>query len=99
MILCFILALLLHPASVIFAEVCKYMEQFLNDATFFNDAKFVDSGDTKNIISSCFFPSTTNTLYTVMKLDDAMKPLNSFTAYLTAFQASFANMNTSKSDF
>ena len=85
MILCFLLAILLHPTSVIFAELCQYLEKFLSDSDFYNSAKFIDSADTKDIISTCFFPTTSNTLYDVMGLDAAMKPLNSFTAYLTAF--------------
>lgn len=35
MILCFLLALLLHPSSVIFAEVCYYLDSFVNDYEFY----------------------------------------------------------------
>jgi len=35
MILCFLLALFLHPSSVIFAEVCYYLDSFVNDFEFY----------------------------------------------------------------
>lgn len=41
MILCFILALVLHPSSVLFAEVCYYLNEFINDKTFYDNSKFI----------------------------------------------------------
>ena len=44
MILCFLLALVLHPSTVIFAEVCHYLDQFVNDYDFYKDTQLMDAG-------------------------------------------------------
>ncbi|CAD8196358.1 unnamed protein product [Paramecium pentaurelia] len=99
MILCFLLALLLHPSSVIFAEVCYYLDSFVNDYEFYQQTQFIDAGETKDIISSCFFPGSAESLFEVMNLASATDPLVGFKQQILDFQTQYSSFDGQKKDF
>lgn len=95
MILGFLLAAVLHPSSVVFGEVCWYLDSYINDSTFNSNSKLISDSTTKNMISTCFFGS--GNMFSQLNLESTMNDLKSVTDQITAFNTEIAKMKGGES--
>lgn len=91
MIFGFMFAAILHPSSVVFDEVCWYMDSYINDKDFNANANFISDTTTKDIVTTCIFGP--GNIFLQLKLEKTMSNLKLVTDQIIAFNAEISLMN------